>query len=161
MTAAPAPRRWVVPLAAVLALAVLAAVAFIVLGRPTDTPLVAPPPPAANKDPPKAVTAEKPDPADDRAPTAPMKADAPQAGKTEGPKAVNRPPPPRRPQHTTEETLKRIQDLTAKAQSLETGQKKHLALVALESFRSDLLSGVKSADQTWKDLDTSQLLMLK
>jgi serine/threonine-protein kinase len=161
MAAAPAPRRWVVPLAAVLALAVLAAVAFIVLGRPTDPPLVAPPPPAANKDPPKAITAEKPDPADDRAATAPVKADAPQPGKTDGPKVVNRPPPPRRPQHTTEEALKRIQDLTAKAQSLESSQKKHLALVALESFRSDLLSGVKSADQTWKDLDTSQLLMLK
>jgi serine/threonine-protein kinase len=162
MMAAPAPRRWVVPLAALLALIVLAGVAFVVLGRPTDPPpLVAPPPPAASKDPPRAVTAEKPDPAEERAPVAPVKADPPQVGKSEGPKAVTRPPPVRRPQHTQEEALKRIQDLTAKAQSLETSQKKHLALVALEGFRSDLLSGVKSADQTWKDLDTSQLLMLK
>jgi hypothetical protein len=168
MMAATAPRRWVVPLAAVLALLVVSGVAFIVLNRPTEPAVVAPPPPVTSKGTPRAVAAEsaqKPEPS-----PVPVKADPP-GPKADAPAGVAksdssrppRPPPtpkPARVVHTQKDTTRRIDDLTTKAMALPGGQTRRMALKALEDVRADLAAG-GSPEEAWNTLDTNVMPMLK
>jgi hypothetical protein len=164
MMAAGSPRRWVVPLAGLLALLVVGGVAFVVLNRPTEPAVVAPPPPVTSKGPPRVVAPDKPE-----APPVPVKADAP-APKTEAPVGVAKSDSPRPPRptpapktpraHTQKEATRRIDDLTTKATAMPDGPIRRMALTALEQVRRDVAAG-GSVEDAWNTLDTQVMPMLK